>query len=100
LPAFQLLRTTEYYYRQIVFTLRRTRDSSCFYFNNSRVQSVIYLYRRADLFIRTAIVGKNFETFSELWEKSGVHEIVSQFSDIMLTSISQKQTKETDKFFF
>ena len=98
--TFQLLRATECHHRQIVFTLRRARGPSCFYFDDGRVRSVIHLCERVDLFIRIVIIGKNFETFSKSWEKSGVRGIASQFSNVVLTSVPQRQAKEIDKSFF
>jgi len=45
------------------------------------------------------IVGKNFETFAESWEKSGVRGIASQFSDVVLAIVPQRQAEKTGKSF-
>ena len=60
---------------------------------------MVYSCKLADIFTRTVIIDKNFKTFSELWKKSGVRGIVFQFSDVMLTSVSQRQAEERGKFF-
>jgi len=60
---------------------------------------VVHSCELADLFTRTVTIGKNFKTFSELWEKSGVRGIASQFSDVVLASVPQRQAEETGKFF-